>query len=78
MTLYDTYGHQASMVVDNNDDKSIIVAPCVPIVLGTKRERSRVETVVRRSKFIYRNELFKVIKKKYIYFISFKFHWWRF
>lgn len=53
LTTHDGFAHQpstASVIVDNNDDKSIITAPCVPMVLGTKRERLPDETVIRRSK----------------------------
>jgi hypothetical protein len=56
LTTHDPFAHQpstSSIVVENNDEKSAIVAPCIPIVLGTKRERLPDETVVRRSKIKY-------------------------
>ena len=50
---YDAMPHQTSIdsaIMDTSDQQSVIIAPCVPIVLGAKRERLRGETVVRRSK----------------------------
>lgn len=49
----DIFGHQpttSSIVIDSNNQQTTAVAPCVPMVLGTKRERLPDETVIRRSK----------------------------
>ncbi|CAF3362122.1 unnamed protein product [Rotaria sp. Silwood1] len=52
LSKHEPFSHQpltASLVVENNDQQSISVAPCVPMVLGTKRERLPDETVIRRT-----------------------------
>lgn len=52
-TKQETFAHQPSItsfIVENNDHQGMVTAPCVPMVLGTKRERLPDETVVRRSK----------------------------
>ncbi|CAF5138612.1 unnamed protein product, partial [Rotaria magnacalcarata] len=41
--------HSANSMVVENSDQQGITAPCVPIVLGTKRERLPDETVIRRT-----------------------------
>ncbi|CAF4339793.1 unnamed protein product [Rotaria socialis] len=41
--------HSANSIVVENSDQQGITAPCVPIVLGTKRERLPDETVIRRT-----------------------------
>ncbi len=56
LTTHNSFAHQPSTesaIFENNDDKSAIIAPCVPVVLGTKRERLPGETIVRRSKIKY-------------------------
>ncbi len=58
LNTHDPFAHQpstSSVVIDNSDQQSVIIAPCVPMVLGTKRERLPDETVVRRSKIRYLN-----------------------
>lgn len=48
----DGFNQQASthsLGIDNSDQQTVLCAPCVPVVLGTKRERLPDETVVRRS-----------------------------
>ena len=52
-TIRDAFGQQLftnSFVIENTDPFNVITAPCVPMVLGTKRERLPDETVIRRSK----------------------------
>ena len=45
----------ASMLLDTNENSfKGPVAPCVPMVLGTKRERLPDETVTRRSNLVCR------------------------
>ncbi len=65
LTTHDGFAHQpstASVVVENDDQRSVIIAPCVPMVLGTKRERLPDETVIRRSKIKYLDEQVRLIK----------------
>lgn len=49
----DGFNQQASthsLTLDNSDQQTVFIAPCVPLILGAKRERLPDETVVRRSK----------------------------
>ncbi|CAF0909783.1 unnamed protein product [Rotaria sordida] len=52
LSKQEPFGHQpstTSLVIGNNDQQGISLAPCVPMVLGTKRERLPDETVIRRT-----------------------------
>ncbi|CAF2964306.1 unnamed protein product [Rotaria sp. Silwood2] len=52
LSKQEPFAHQPStnsLVIENNDQQGVSVAPCVPMVLGTKRERLPDETVIRRT-----------------------------
>lgn len=54
--MHDPFGQQSatnSLFFENTDQQPVIIAPCVPMALGTKRERLPDETIVRRSEIQY-------------------------
>jgi hypothetical protein len=73
LPTHETFGLQPatdSFVTESTDPQSGIAAPCVPMVLGIKRERLPDETVVRRSKIEYSDKKFRLIINN---FLSYKF-----